>query len=128
MTVWGTMVRCTTVLLVLMLGVIASASYLLLICSFAHLLSNTIREVLQKKNDKTWEFFPRCQTPPPPPQYGNAHVKNTVFFPEEIFFFRKIKHVLAPQDDFGMQKKLGKQTKKVGLGQTPPPSMGKIPP
>ena len=38
-----------------------------------------------------------------------------------------VKHVLAPQDDFGMQKKLGKQTKKVGLGQTPPPSMGKIP-
>ena len=26
-----------------------------------------------------------------------------------------------------MQKKHAKQTKKVGLGQTPPPSMGKIP-
>ena len=39
-----------------------------------------------------------------------------------------VKHVLAPQDDFGMQKKnmLNRQ-KKVGLGQTPPPSMGKIP-
>ena len=27
----------------------------------------TLRETLQKKNDFTWEFFPRCQTPPPTP-------------------------------------------------------------
>ena len=36
-------------------------------------------------------------------------------------------YILAPQDDFGMQKKLGKQTKKSGFGSDPPPSMGKIP-
>ena len=30
--------------------------------------------------------FSHVVRPPPPPQYGNAHVKNTVFFPEEIFF------------------------------------------
>ena len=64
--------------------------------------------------------------PPPPPQYGNAHVKNIVFFPEENFFFKKIKHVLAPQDDFGMQKNLVNKYKQVGLGQTPP-SLENIP-
>ena len=64
--------------------------------------------------------------PPHPPSMGTPMSKIPFFFLKK-FFFRKIKHVLAPQDDFGMQKKLGKQTKKVGLGQTPPPSMGKIP-
>ena len=42
-------------------------------------------------------------------------------------FHTFVKHVLAPQDDFGMQKKTWQTDKKVGLGQTPPPSMGKIP-
>ena len=43
------------------------------------------------------------------------------------FFFRKIKHVLAPQDDFGMQKKTWQTDKKSGFGSDPPPGMGKIP-
>ena len=44
----------------------------------------------ETKNDITWEFFPRGQTPTPAPQYGNAHVKNIVFYPEEFFFMMKI--------------------------------------
>ena len=35
------------------------------------------------------------------------------------------KHVLAPQDDFNMQKNLVNKHKQVGLGQTPPPLFGK---
>ena len=31
-----------------------------------------------EKNDFTWEFFPRCQTSPPTPQYGNAHVTKKI--------------------------------------------------
>ena len=38
-----------------------------------------------------------------------------------------VKHVLAPQDDFGMQKKTWQTAKKSGFGSDPPPSMGKIP-
>ena len=67
------------------------------------MLRNDCLGMSSEKNDITWEKFPRWQTPLPAPQYGNAHVKNTVFFLKN-FFFRKIKHVLAPQDDFGMQK------------------------
>ena len=38
-----------------------------------------------------------------------------------------VKHVLAPQDDFGMQKKLGKQTKQSGFGSDPPLVWEKFP-
>ena len=39
-----------------------------------------------------------------------------------------VKHVLAPKNDFGMQKNLVNKHKQVGLGQTPPHScMGNIP-
>ena len=41
---------------------------------------------------------------------------------------KMVNYVLASQDDFGMPKKnLVNKHKQVGLGQTPPPSMGKIP-
>ena len=40
---------------------------------------------LQKKNVITWEKFPHWQISLPAPQYGNAHVKNTVFFLKKIF-------------------------------------------
>ena len=53
------------------------------------------------------------------------------FFSEDvpkIFFFENKICFLAPQDDFGMQKKnLVNKHKQVGMGQTPPPSMGNIP-
>ena len=57
-----------------------------------------------EKNDITWEFFPRGQTPPHPPSMGTPISKIPLFFLKKIFFI-KIKHVLAPQDNFGMQKK-----------------------
>ena len=40
-------------------------------------LQASLRDVL-RKNDFMWEFFPRGQTPPPPPQYGNAHVTKKI--------------------------------------------------
>ena len=36
------------------------------------------------------------------------------------FFLKIVNYVLAPQDDFGMQKNLVNKHKQVGLGQTPP--------
>ena len=36
-----------------------------------------------------------------------------------------VKHVLAPQNEFGIQKILGKFTKVLGFGKTPPPHVGK---
>ena len=38
-----------------------------------------------------------------------------------------VKHVLAPKNDFGIQKTLGKFTKVLGFEKTPPPPLGKIP-
>ena len=68
--------------------------------------------------------------PPPPPRMGIFSTKCR-FFSEDVpnFFFLKIKYVfLAPQGYFGMQKKnLVNKHKQVGMGQTPPPSMGNIP-
>ena len=63
---------------------------------------------------------------PRPPSMGTPMSKIPFFFLKK-FILEKKKHVLAPQDDFGMQKKLGKQTKKVGLGQTPPLVWEKFP-
>ena len=36
-----------------------------------------------------------------------------------------VKHVLAPKNDFGIQKTLGKFTKVLGFEKTPPPPFGK---
>ena len=36
-----------------------------------------------------------------------------------------VKHVLAPQNEFGIQKILGQFTKVLGIGKTPPPHIGK---
>ena len=68
--------------------------------------------------------------PPPSPSMGIFSMKCR-FFSEDvqkkIFFENKI-CFLAPQDDFGMQKKnLVNKHKQVGMGQAPPPSMGNIP-
>ena len=38
-----------------------------------------------------------------------------------------VKHVLAPQDDFGMQKNLVNKHKNVGFGLTIPPPNGTFP-
>ena len=54
-----------------------------------------IRNVFRKKRYYVG-IFPTWADPPPPPQYGNAHVKNIVFFLKKL----KKKHVLAPQNDF----------------------------
>ena len=62
---------------------------------------------LQKKNDITWEFFPRGQTPLPP-QYGNAHVtkKFKVYFVFQglmsIFGFHKNVNILGGIYDWRM--------------------------
>ena len=76
-----------------------------------------------------WEKFPRGQTPPFP-SMGIFSTKYRFFL--KMSQSEKIKkivnYVLASQDDFGMPKKnLVNKHKQVGLGQTPPPSMGKIP-
>ena len=47
--------------------------------------SKAIRDVFRKKRYYVGKI-PTWADPPPPLQYGNAHVKNTVFFPGEIFF------------------------------------------
>ena len=72
-----------------------------------------------EKNDFTWEFFPRGQTPRPP-SMGTPMSKIPFFFLKKIFF-RKIKHVLAPQDDFGMQKKNMLNRQKKWDWVRPPP-------
>ena len=38
-----------------------------------------------------------------------------------------VKHVLAPQNEFGTQKILGQFTKVLGIGKTPPPCWEKFP-
>ena len=51
-------------------------------------------------------IFSTWADPPPAPPVWERPCQKYRFFPEEIFFEKEIKHVLAPQDHFGTKKAL----------------------
>ena len=70
-----------------------------------------------------WEKFPRGKTPPPSPSMGIFSMKYRFFLKmsqNKIFYNSKI-CFLALQDDFGMQKKLGKTNINKWEWVRPPP-------
>ena len=89
-----------------------------------------LRDVFRNKKRYYVGIIPTWADPPPPPVWEFFR-RNAVFFlkmSQKKFFFENKICFLAPQDDFGMQKKnLVNKHKQVGMGQTPPPSMGNIP-
>ena len=81
------------------------------------------QERLKKQKTILRGNFSHVGRPPPaapPPQYGNAHVKNIVFFLKK-FFFEKIKHFQHLRIILACKNKLVKQTKTSGFGSDPPP-------
>ena len=101
-----------------------------------------------KKNDIIWEFFPNVGPPPPPPPFGNPLSQwpfwgqkwpNMASLPMSQSGLRGPK--MIPDDQYNMfltiwghfgpnlayKKILGKFTKVLGFGKTPPPMLGKIP-
>ena len=82
----------------------------------------SFRVVVRKKNGIMWEKFP-SGGPPPPPQVWETPVikKNGIYFS-----FQNLRNIFGVHQQITILNKLNRH-QEVGLGQTPPPSLGIFP-